>query len=39
MEAVVAKTRTVVLLGEGNFSYALARIRLHLAKASARSCP
>ena len=24
--------RTVILLGEGNFSYALARLRLHLAK-------
>ena len=27
--------RTVVLLGEGNFSYALARLRLHLAKVTA----
>lgn len=27
--------RTVLLLGEGNFSYALARVRLHLAKHSA----
>ena len=25
-------TRTVLLLGEGNFSYALARVRLHLLK-------
>lgn len=34
MEAVA--TRTVVLLGEGNFSYALARLRLHLGSVAAR---
>ena len=36
MEAIEQKIRTVVLLGEGNFSYALARVRLHLAKVAAK---
>lgn len=29
-------TRTVILLGEGNFSYALARLRLHMANVTAK---
>ena len=32
IEATAKGSRTVLLLGEGNFSYALARVRLHLLK-------
>ena len=33
VEAVIkSKSRSVLLLGEGNFSYALARVRLFLAR-------
>ena len=38
-ELALAQRRTVLLLGEGNFSYALARLRLHLAQALKQQAP